>query len=243
MMTPARKLFAPGQLFTPVPGFAKIPAALERAGRTRVIVYSTLLAGTLAYALYALVLFPLSQRQEEQQARLASLESENQMNRAVAAERVAFQQEFRRAVLGYRSARELLPTKLEVSNVLSQVQAAATAHRVLLTGFDSISKKDVRSPAASKLYEREVPAVVAGPYANVVDFFRAVTHLSRLVEIPEFALTSLRDRVSVSFKLIAYYAPPPDELPALPPEFQQLLDVPNDLRQAPADTKEKTHAP
>ncbi len=204
----------------------RLAKAVARFGGRRTAVYSALLALAVLWAGHAWVVEPLKAAKEEAAAALEQQERENALNRAVEAERPAFEREFRRAVLGYRSARELLPSSLEVTNVLAQVQETARRHRVQLAGFDALAKTDARSASADKLYEREVPAVVAGAYGDVVEFFRAVTRLPRVVEIREFALTSLRDRVSVSFKLAAYYAPPPGELPALPPEFQRLLDEP-----------------
>jgi len=199
---------------------------MTRFGVRRAAVYSALLALAVLWAGHAWVIEPLKAAKEEAAAALHQQERENALNRAVEAERPAFEREFRRAVLGYRSARELLPSSVEVTSVLAQAQETARLHHVQLAGFDALGKTDARSGSADKLYEREVPAVVAGTYGDVVEFFRAVTRLPRLVEIREFALTTLRDRVSVSFKLAAYYAPPPGELPALPTEFQKLLDEP-----------------
>lgn len=196
----------------------------ERQGGKKVFLYATLLALALAYGGHTWMVAPVNAENEAQSGANQKLHAENLLNGTVEKTHDAFQSEFKRDVLSYRTARLLLPNSIEVTNVLGQVQMAAVQSGGSLTGFDAITKTDVKSPAADKLYEREVPAVYVGTYPQAVQFFRSVARLPRIVQIRDFALTSLRQKVSVSFKLIVYYAPSPGELPALPPELKALLD-------------------
>jgi Tfp pilus assembly protein PilO len=211
----------------------------ERKGRRKVFLLSLLLAGGLAYGGYTMFVEPVKAENQSAAEANQRLHDENEKNRTVEKTHDAFQAEFKRDVINYRTARQLLPNNIEVTNVLGQVQVAAVQSGGTLTGFDAITKTDVKSPAADKLYEREVPAVYVGTYPQAIQFFRAVARLPRIVQIRDFALTSLRQKVSVSFKLIVYYAPPPNELPPLPPELKALLDDDNQTAAIPASTNQQ----
>lgn len=196
----------------------------EQQGRRKVFLYSLLVAAALAYGGHMMLVAPVVTWNDAQFAANQKLHAENEKNRTVEQTHAAFQAEFKRDVLSYKTARQLLPNSIEVANVLGQVQQAADQSGGTLTGFDAITKADVKSAAADKLYEREVPAVYVGTYPQAIQFCRAVARLPRIVQIREFALTSLRQKISVSFKLIVYYAPPPNELPPLPADLKALLD-------------------
>lgn len=193
-----------------------------RQGR-RVLLYSSLLMLLFAWLAHAQFVVPLTDANTVQAKENSRLSKENDLARTVELTHAEFQAELKKDVLAYRAAKELLPNSVEVTNVLGDVQAAAVRNGITLTGFDALAKTDVRSPAADKLYERETPATVVGAYPKVVAFFRDLARMQRIVQVRDFALTSLRQRVSVSFKLIVYYAPPPSELPPLPPDMARLL--------------------
>lgn len=193
-----------------------------RQGR-RVLLYSSLLMLLLGWLAHGQFVVPITDANALQAKENERLRKENSLAKTVEMTHAEFQAELKKDVLAYRAAKELLPNSVEVTNVLGDVQAAAVRNGITLTGFDALAKTDVRSPAADKLYERETPATVVGTYPKVVAFFRDLARMQRIVQVRDFALTSLRQRVSVSFKLIVYYAPPPSELPPLPADMARLL--------------------
>ena len=87
-----------------------------------------------------------------------------------------FKAEFKKIVDLYDEAKPLLPQETEVSDVLGQVEAAARRNGLTLTGLQAV-KESVKSPSAEKLYEREIPAIVTGPYPQVVHFFADISRI------------------------------------------------------------------
>lgn len=195
--------------------------ALKRGLRATAIVM-TLLAAALTYAGYSTFVSPNAEENTAIEAAIVKQEAENETNREVERTEPAFKAEFKKAVELYRSAQPLLPSNVEVSNVLAQVQMAAQKNGVTLTGLNA-TKDGIKSSTSDKLYERELPALVTGTHPQVMRFFEDVARLPRIVLIREFAETSLRQKVSEAFTLIAYNSPPPTEIPALPKEFGPLL--------------------
>ena len=108
-----------------------------------------------------------------------------------------------------------MPEETEVSDVLGQVEMAAKRNGLTLTGLQAV-KESVKSPSAEKLYEREIPAVVTGPYPQVVHFFADISHMPRILLVRDFSITSGKSNVSAGFTLVAYHAPPPAEMPKVP---------------------------
>ena len=102
--------------------------------------------------------------------------------------------------------------------MLGQVETAAQRNGVTLTGLMAV-KASVKSPAAEKLYEREIPAIVTGPYPRVVNFFADISRMPRILLVRDFSIVSLRSDVSAGFTLVAYHAPPPAEMPAIPADL------------------------
>jgi Tfp pilus assembly protein PilO len=94
---------------------------------------------------------------------------------------------------------------------------AAQRNGVTLTGLMAV-KESIKSPKAAKLYERGIPAIVSGPYPRVVNFFADISRMPRILLIRDFSVASLRSDVSAGFTLVAYHAPPPAEMPAIPAE-------------------------
>jgi Tfp pilus assembly protein PilO len=80
-------------------------------------------------------------------------------------------------------------------------------------------KDSIKSPNAEKLYEREIPAIVTGPYPRVVNFFADISRMPRILLVRDFSIVSLRSDVSAGFTLVAYHAPPPAEMPAIPADL------------------------
>jgi len=80
-------------------------------------------------------------------------------------------------------------------------------------------KESVKSPKAEKLYEREIPAIVTGPYPQVVRFFTDISRMPRILLVRDFSVVSLKNSVSAGFTLVAYHAPPPAEMPKIPSDL------------------------
>ena len=95
---------------------------------------------------------------------------------------------------------------------------AAQRNGVTLTGLMAV-KESVKSPKAAKLYEREIPAIVSGPYPRVVNFFADISRMPRILLVRDYSIVSLRSDVSAGFTLVAYHAPPPAEMPAIPADL------------------------
>jgi Tfp pilus assembly protein PilO len=183
---------------------------------------SSILALGSFYLLYTAFVSPVAAANEQTRAALLKQQAENAAAQEIERSEPQFRAEFARVIQLYADAQPLLPGDTEVGNVLAQVQEAATRNGVLLTGLNA-SKEGVKSPALDKVYERELPALVVGAHPQVVKFFYDVARLPRIILIRDFAVTSLRQRVAVNFTLTAYNAPPPAETPALPEEFNRLI--------------------
>lgn len=123
-----------------------------------------------------------------------------------------FQLRFKKIVGLYEQAKPLLPEETEISDVLGQVEIAAKRNGVTLTGLSAV-KESVKSPKAEKLYEREIPALVTGPYPQVVRFLTEVSRMPRILVVRDYSVVSLKNTVSAGFTLVAYHAPPPAEKP------------------------------
>jgi len=90
-----------------------------------------------------------------------------------------------------------------------------------LTGLQAV-KQSVKSPSAAKLYEREIPALVTGPYPQVVRFFNDISRMPRILLVRDYSVVSLKSGVSAGFTLVAYHAPPPAEMPGLPKDLASI---------------------
>jgi Tfp pilus assembly protein PilO len=121
-----------------------------------------------------------------------------------------FQIKFKKIESLYQEAEPLLPQETEISEVLGQVQVAAQKNGVTLTGLSAV-KESVKSPKNEKLYEREIPALVTGPYPQVVRFFSDVSRMERILVVRDYSVVSLKNTVSAGFTLMAYHAAPPTE--------------------------------
>ena len=94
----------------------------------------------------------------------------------------------------------------------------------LQSAGNSILVESIKSPKAAKLFEREIPAVVTGPYPQVVRFFDDISKMPRILFIRDYSIGSMRDSVTAGFTLVAYHAPPPAEMPALPADLAQIVE-------------------
>lgn len=180
---------------------------------------SSVLAFLLGYLLFTSFVTPKTVENAEIKQSVVAQEKENATNQEMARTEPQFRAEVVKAINLYEQAQPMMPTRAEVGGVLAQVQSEATRQSVTLSGLNAL-KPEAKSPGSDKFYQREYPAVVTGTHAQVVRFLYAVSKLPRIVLITDFTETSLRQRVSVSFTLLAFNAPPPTEIPKLPDSFQ-----------------------
>src|SRR6185369_17840615 len=154
----------------------------------------------------------------EYRQKVVAKELENKKTEAMLAGEPAFRAQFKKVADLYEDAKPLLPQETEVSDVLGQVETAAQRNGVTLTGLQAV-KQSVKSPRAEKLYEREIPALVTGPYPQVVRFFNDISRMPRILLVRDYSVVSLQNGVSAGFTLVAYHAPPPAEMPGLPKDL------------------------
>ena len=171
-----------------------------------------------AYLVYSYLLSGWVQSNDDYRTAVIKKEAENKRTEQMLAGEPHFRAEFKKIVDLYNEAKPLLPQETEVSDVLGQVEMAAQRNGVTLTGLMAV-KDSVKSPAAEKLYEREIPAVVTGPYPQVVHFFSDISHMPRILLVRDFSIGSLKSNVTAGFTLVAYHAPPPAEMPAIPSDL------------------------
>ena len=176
------------------------------------------LAGALGYLFYYYVLTPWSDSVTAYRGVVLTKELENEKTEAMLAAEPQFKQRFKKVVELYQDAKPLLPEDEEVSEVLGQVETAAKRNGVTLTGLVAV-QESVKSPNAAKLYEREIPALVTGPYPQVVRFFTDISRMPRILLVRDYSIVSLDRSVSAGFTLIAYNAPPPAEMPKIPEDI------------------------
>jgi Tfp pilus assembly protein PilO len=172
----------------------------------------------LGYLIYSYVLDGWIQSNHEYRQQVVKKEIENKKTEKMLESEPQFRAEFKKVVDLYQEAKPLLPEETEVSDVLGQVEMAARRNGVTLTGLMAV-KESVKSPNAEKLYEREIPAIVTGPYPQVVRFFTDISRMPRILLVRDFSVVSLKNSVSAGFTLVAYHAPPPAEMPKIPTDI------------------------
>jgi len=175
-------------------------------------------AGGLAYIIYSYFLYDWSVANDTYRSQVLKKELENTATENMLADEPQFRAELKKIVDLYQDAKPLLPEETEVADVLGQVEAAAQRNNVTLTGLLAI-KESIKSPKAAKLYEREIPAVVTGPYPQVVRFMNDISRMPRILLVRDYSVVSLSNNVSAGFTLVAYHAPPPAEMPAIPADL------------------------
>jgi len=177
----------------------------------------------VAYLVYGYVLSGWFESNEQYRQQVLNKEKENRKTERLLSTEPQFQVEFNKIVELYDEAKPLLPQETEVSDVLGQVEMAAQRNGLTLTGLQAV-KESVKSSAAEKLYEREIPAIVTGPYPQVVHFFADISRMPRILLVRDFSIVSLKSNVSAGFTLVAYHAPPPAEMPKTPDSVAMLKE-------------------
>jgi Tfp pilus assembly protein PilO len=190
----------------------------ERHGPIITFVVMAAISIGVGYIVYGYLLAGWAQSNEDYRQQVIRKETENSKTERMLEGEPHFRAEFKKIVDLYDQAKPLLPQETEVSDVLGQVEMAAQRNGVTLTGLMAV-KESVKSPNAEKLYEREIPAIVKGPYPQVVHFFADISRMPRILLVRDFSIVSLRSDVSAGFTLVAYHAPPPAEMPAIPAEL------------------------
>jgi Tfp pilus assembly protein PilO len=172
----------------------------------------------VGYLLYSYFLSGWIQSNQEYRTAVMRKESENRKNEKMLNSEQYFKAQFKKIVDVYNDAKPLLPQETEISDVLGQVEMAAHRNGVTLTGLMAV-KDSVKSPNAEKLYEREIPSTVTGPYPQVVHFFADISRMPRILLVRDFSFVSLKTNVTAGFTLVAYHAPPPAEMPPIPADL------------------------
>jgi Tfp pilus assembly protein PilO len=172
----------------------------------------------IGYLIYSFLLSDWAESTRAYRAQVLKKELENKKTEDMLSGEPQFKAKFKKIVELYQEAQPLLPEETEISEVLGQVDAAARRNGVTLAGLMAV-KESVKSPKAEKLYEREIPAIVTGPYPQVVRFFTDISRMSRILLVRDYSVVSLKNSVSAGFTLVAYHAPPPREKPAIPADL------------------------
>lgn len=198
---------------------------LESMRRGPVVTFAVMAAISLGigYVIYGYLFESWSATNREYRQRVIVKENENKKTEAMLAGESQFRARFDKVAELYEAAKPLLPQETEVSDVLGQVETAAQRNGVTLTGLLAVSQS-VKSPRAAKLYEREIPAVVTGPYPQVVQFFTDISRMPRILLVRDYSVAAMKGNVSAGFTLIAYHAPSPAEMPGLPKDMALLTE-------------------
>jgi Tfp pilus assembly protein PilO len=213
----------------------RVQSAVVKAGPKRVFLISAVLSVALAVLFQYSVAAPQATVNESLSQHLEQQRRQNALSQVVQDTKPEFLQEFRRLITNYTTARELLPSEAEVSNVLDSIQQMAKANNVKVMMFDA-SKPGAKSanmaaPASSPdatqpqvtLNERVIPAQVQGNHSAIVRFLNAISSYPRIIYIREFSITSLSREETVNLTLVTYDAPTSGVLPPIPSELRDEL--------------------
>jgi Tfp pilus assembly protein PilO len=215
----------------------KFKTAALGAGTSKLVIF----AGLIALALGALVYYQFISYQaaanDALRQTLAEKRKQNAIARMVQETKPQFLDQFRRLMDNYRTARELLPSETEVSNVLDAIQQMARTNQVRVTMFDASkpgAKSSAGAPVATtantaakdaqpqiSLNERIMPAQIQGTHANVARFLSDVAKYPRIIYVRDFSITSLNRQESVNLTLVTYDAPTSGILPPIPAELNE----------------------
>ena len=164
----------------------------------------------VGYGLYTYVLGSFVESNLKYREQVVAKEMENRRTEDMLAGEEQFLAKYNKIVELYKEAKPLLPEETEISDVLGQVETAAQRNGVTLAGLQAV-KASAKSTTSDKLYEREIPAVVSGPYPRVMQFFDDVSKMPRILVIRDYSVTAMKGTASAGFTLFAYHAPPPSD--------------------------------
>jgi Tfp pilus assembly protein PilO len=197
-----------------------------RRGPVVTFLVSAILSIGLGYLVYTYFIEGWVAANRAERQRIAAKEQENQKTEAMLASEAYFRAQFKKVADLFDDAKPLLPEETEIADVLANVETAAQRNHVTLTGLQAV-KQSAKSPSSTKLYEREIPAVVTGAYPDVVRFFGDISRMPRILLVRDYSIVSLKRSVSAGFTLVAFHAPPPAEMPALPKDLALVTDSEN----------------
>ncbi|NNF00454.1 MAG: type 4a pilus biogenesis protein PilO [Pyrinomonadaceae bacterium] len=183
-----------------------------KSGTLLTLLVTTIISVGIGYLFYSYLIVSILGNNDQLRKDVLAKEFENRKTERLLEGEEEFRAKFNKIVSLYKEAKPLLPEETEVSDVLGQVETAAQRNGVTLTGLYAV-KESIKSPRAQQLYEREIPALVTGPYPQVVNFFANISKMPRILIIRDYSVISMRNNVSAGFTLIAYHAPPPAEKP------------------------------
>lgn len=221
----------------------QIVAALVKVGPVKLLALSSLLGIALIAGAYYTYISNGNTQNQALQTELMQKRKTNAIATMVQQTKPDFLKEFRRVIDNYTTARELLPSETEVSNVLDAIQQMARQNGVRVTMFDA-SKPGAKStnPAAqtaaatqtanadpslppqpqTTLNERVMPAQIQGSHTAIARFLSDIAKYPRIIYVRDFSITSMsRAQESVNLTLVTYDAPTSGILPPIPAELQK----------------------
>lgn len=215
--------------------FGRLQNAALKAGPVTLFLVSTIVSVAIALLVQYMYISPQNHYNDSLREQLLQKRQQNAIARLVQQTKPQFLQEFRRVINNFTTARELLPSEAEISNVLESIQQMAHTNGVRVTMFDA-SKPGAKStnpaaaqtpapgsnptPAQVTLNERVIPAQIQGSHANVVRFLNAISRFQRIIYVREFSITSLEREETVNLTLVTYDAPTSGILPPIPTELR-----------------------
>ena len=208
--------------------FSDLNNKLARQPLALILILGLLPSALIFYIGYSMLIADTREDNAKRLTAVKSKEAENERGRAIEAQMPSFKAEFGRVVDLVEQTEPLLPKETELFAIMAGIQPAANNRNVVLTGFNA-NKSATKSPNADKLYEKEIPAQVTGNYDDVLRFFDDISNLQRIMVIRDFDSSSAKlrntsgvrpDKVSVTFNLLAFHAPPTAEFPSVPSDIQ-----------------------
>ena len=215
--------------------FDRVRTAALKSRPVSLFFISTVVSVGVALLLQYMYMSPQNDYNDWLREQLLKKRQQNAIARMVQQTKPQFLQEFRRVINNFTTARELLPSEAEISNVMDSIQQMAHTNGVRVTMFDA-SKPGAKStnpaaapspapssnptPAQVTLNERVIPAQIQGSHANVVRFLNAISRFQRIIYIREFSITSLQREETVNLTLVTYDAPTSGILPPIPSELR-----------------------
>lgn len=179
------------------------------------------------YGIYSFLLEANFDGLEKRRILVEQKEEEVRKGLGVEMSEQAFRNEFRNVVSLLEDTLPKVPKESELSTVLALVQNLGNSHNVKVTSL-AAANQGVKSPNADKLYERELPVTAVGKYDDVLRFWLDISKLERILIVRDFAVQvpktsdnkSARPSVVVAqFSMLAFHAPPTNEFPQLPTNF------------------------
>lgn len=220
-------------------GQQKVLQTLLKLGAPKLFAFSCLLAVAIGALGYYYSISPASDANQVLRDQLMQKRKTNAISRMVQQTKPDFLKEFRRVIDAYTTARELLPTEVEVSNVLDGIQQMARQNNVRVTMFDAskpgakptnpVQAANTNQPATvdqsqpqTTLNERVMPAQVQGTHAAIARFLGDVARYPRIIYVKDFSITTMtHGQENMNLTLVTYDAPTSGTLPPIPPELQK----------------------